>query len=106
MRNFNFKNAFEALAAIATATIPLCLWLTRRAECHYWMYFIFRRDGKNSFGIIKTTDKHFVLPTSVKINTANGIYSQEISREYYELLSAKIDKWNNQQDDDTDTDNQ
>lgn len=127
MRNFNFKNAFEALVVIATATILytliyaflptwlfwiafatfilFCFYLAGREKQHYWIYFVFRRDGNNTMGVVKTTTKYFALPPDLKFNTVSGLYTHEISREYYGLLCNTIDK-EKQQGDDTDTNNQ
>lgn len=126
MKNFNFKKAFDALTVIAMFTIMytliyvflplwvfwlafvafilLCLWLAGREESHYWIYFVFRRDGNNTMGVVKTTTKYFALPPDLKFNTVSGLYTQEISHEYYEAMYKAINiEKEKQTDNDTDT---
>lgn len=110
MKNFNFKNAFEALAVIGMFTtmftlvyvflprwvfgtalavfILFCFYLVGRKKQHYWIYFIFRRNGNNVIGVVETTGDYVLVPDKAvdEYEQLIGFNVYEISKEQFKSL--------------------
>lgn len=63
-----------------TAFILLCLWLAGREQPHYWIYFLFRRNGNNVIGVVETTGDYVPVP-----DKAVDEYEQLIGFNVYEI---------------------
>ena len=65
-----------------------CFYLVGRKKQHYWIYFIFRRNGNNVIGVVETTGDYVLVPDKAvdEYEQLIGFNVYEISKEQFKSL--------------------
>ena len=63
-------------------------YLAGHEKPHYWIYFVFRRDGNNVIGVVETTGDYVLVPDKAvdEYEQLIGLNVYEISKEQFKSL--------------------